>query len=85
MMEKGRRSLVPGKQITTGIYRAPRWWPQERKDKVNGDEEERTCFSSGGQMGFKGVLQKVDAYCRVVRTFDSALRASRNKEELVGF
>lgn len=41
--------------------------------------------ASGGQMGFWGVLQKVAAQCRPVKTFDSALRASRNKEELAGF
>lgn len=36
-------------------------------------------------MGFQGALQKVGAQCRLVKTLDSALRASRNKEELVGF
>ena len=41
--------------------------------------------ASGGQMGFWGVLQKVAAQCGPVKTFDSALRASRNKEELAGF
>lgn len=34
---------------------------------------------AGGQMGFLGVLQKVAVECRVVKTFDSALRASRSE------
>lgn len=48
-------------------------------------EMKRKEHASGEQMGFRGVLHKLAAQCRVVKMSDSALRASRNKEQLVGF
>lgn len=56
-----------------------------KKETARLMEMKKKEHASGGQMRFRGVLQKVAAQCRVVKTFDSALRASRSKKALVGF